>query len=390
MAISQGLGRILEKDDPVLATIVDPFNIDARVRRIAQEVGREQSPELPANVDDDVRAAIVYNPIDARLFSILGEIRQRQGDTETAHVEFRKAQSLSRTELMSVQNLIGWSLQRGQIGDAVADIDTLLRRWPNRFETVAPFFLQILGSESGYDATLASLADGAPWRGGLVRYLSGQPEGVSLAEELLADLSSTDKPATPVELSTVINGRLRIGQYEQAYRSFLFSLSPAERAYEGYVYNSHFAPLSLLRPFDWEYRSQRGVELTVPNKDEPESGVRIRFLNAPVRETGMAQMVMLPPGDYTLTVEASAKNLSLPKQLRWVIYCWPKGRWISVLDIPEGSFQRRKLDLRITIPDNECEMQRLQLMSGLVTESWRYRYQGELVVYSVRMEKVGA
>jgi hypothetical protein len=386
LAILQGLGRVLEPIDPLLATYVDPTNVDARVRSLARELGAENSDETLGGVEREAKSALLYDPIDARLSSILGEVSQRRGATEEAYAYFRQAQSLSKTELLSVQSLIALSLRRGDVGSAVQDVDTLLRRWPDRFGDVASFFIPVLQDETGYAAVLQSLQRDAPWRGNLVRYLAGDRLGLDVLQELLGDLAASLVPARPAELAAVISGLMRQGQYDLAYRFFLSTLSSEERAQVGYVYNPSFAPIRLGRPFDWQVANRAGVELRFAGAGE--SGAYVRFLNAPVKEAGLRQSLVLPPGAFRLSIDASAVGLVLPKGLFWKVSCGPsRPVQVAKLDILEGSYQDRRFDVSFTIPDAGCILQQLQLSTEMMAESWRFLYQGELILHAVRIEK---
>jgi hypothetical protein len=387
MAISQGLGRILESTSPQLAIYVNPFDVDARVRYLGRLVGKDS--ESLDKVDEEATSALSFNPIDARLFGVLGTVAQLRNHPEEAYLRFTQARALSRTELSSVQSLIGIALQRGEVSEAVQDIDTMLRRRPDRFSEIAPFFLPLLRDEEGYTAILDALAKDAPWRSPLVRQLSTDPEGLSLVERLLGDLAAADKPARPTELAMVLNGLVRQGQHEQAYRFFLFTLSDEEKAYGGYVYNSTFAPVKLARRFDWQYADKPGVEVRLSAQDgENPQGAHIRFLNAPIKEVGIGQTTMLPPGKYQLVVEGSGTNLSLPKGLFWVIDCVGGQRaQVAKSAVPEGSFRNRRFNVAFSVPDEGCPLQQLRLSTDLVAVSWRFRYQGEFIAHSVRIEK---
>lgn len=392
MIISQGLGRVLETSDPVLASYVDPFGADQRVRAIANDLREDASAEELSDAAEQARRALVFNPVDPRLFSILGEVRARQGDQQGALSEFELARSLSKTEQLSVQRLIAASLQRGDIALAMTDIDTLLRRWPQRFDALAPFFVPVLSDQRGYDAVLASLQNGAPWRVRLVHYLAQQAEGVGLAEQLLGDLAANGTSVAPGEISAVITGRLRRGQYELAHRFFLFTLSPEEQGLAGYVFNSTFKPIRLQRYFDWHYPRVAGVDVQniVGETAASAGGAQIRFLNTPIKDTGLGQILLLPPGDYELAVQASATGLILPKGLFWSLSCGERGKGIGRLDLTEGSYRGRAFGLKFTVPETGCEVQYLRLVTDLVAESWRFRYQGEITMHSVRLEKVAA
>jgi hypothetical protein len=119
--------------------------------------------------------------------------------------------------------------------------------------------------------------------------------------------------------------------------------------------------------------------------------VRLRFLNAPLKEIGLAQMLLLPPGTYQLSTNISGRSLKLPKGLFWTVTCSDGGSLeLAHLELPEGSFEQRKLSAEVNVPASGCGLQVLKLGTALIAESWRFRYQGELILHEVRIEKVAA
>ncbi|MFC3322086.1 hypothetical protein [Mesorhizobium cantuariense] len=281
----------------------------------------------------------------------------------------------------------------GDLSKAVGEIDTLLRRWPERFPVIAAGMPAILSDPNGYQAVLAATKAGAPWRANLFSALGQDPRGLRAANQLLLDLAGSGSPPTSKELSAVINGYIRQKEYEAAYRLFLFSLSDQERTLGGYIFNGGFEPVRSGKPFDWQLHDRSGLEITFAGSGdvgESDSGATIRFLNTPVKNAALQQYVELPPGSYRISLIASARNLKLPKQLFWSIRCADPAAEIARFNIPEGTFNRQDLSLDFAIGPSACPMQLLRLETAAIAESWRFRYVGTLVMHKLSIERVSS
>jgi hypothetical protein len=388
IATSLGLGRFLEIRDPEAAALVSPFNTDVQVRVISAAVPAATQSDQLAHLEAQTRQALALNRVDARLFSILGEVKRLQGDDRAARAHIAQSRRLSKTEIYSLERSIVWALEEGRTEDAVSDIDILLRRWPARFEEVARVFPALLSTEAGFSAAVRAINEGAPWRRALFGLLGRTREGLATGERLILDLSKSSSPATPAEISAIIGGHLREKEYQSAYSLFLFTLADDEKKHNGYVYNASFEPVALGRPFDWQVTKQSGVELDLPSRSTSSlagQGALLRFLNAPLKDIGLQQTLLLPPGEYHLSTIVTGRALKLPKGLFWTLEC-AGGAEIGRLDLPEGTFEDRRLVTELTVPASGCELQVLKLRTGLIAESWRFRYQGGLSVHDVRIE----
>ncbi|WP_292862274.1 hypothetical protein [Mesorhizobium sp.] len=337
--------------------------------------------------------ALRFNVADARLYSLIGEIRYRQGETDEAFRLFDRARTLSKTEIHALQRSIDRSVRAGDLARAVGEIDILLRRWPDQFAVVAAGWPAILANAEGYQAVLAAIRSEAPWRSKLFASLGQNPRGLAGANQLLLDLAGSDTPPTSKELSAVINGYIKQKQYGPAYRLFIFSLSEHERKLGGYIFNGGFDPGVSGKPFDWVVHDRSGLEITFAgSRDAGESdrGATLRFLNTPVKNAALQQYIQLPAGSYRISMNASATNLRLPKGLFWSLRCIDPSLEIARFNIPEGTFNRRSLSLDFTVGPAVCPIQSLRLETEAIAQSWRFRYVGTLVMHKLSIERVSS
>lgn len=390
-ASSIGLSRFLETETPAVSLALDPLNVDALIGEISGDLSDTSNPpDLNALL---VKAAggVRSDVADARLYSLMGEIKYRQGEKVEAYELFDQARKLSKTEIHALQRSIGREIETGDLPEAVGQIDTLLRRWPDQFSVVAESMPTILSDAGGYQAALAALRAEAPWRATLFAALGRTTEGVDAANRLLLDLTGSNAPPTSGELSAVISGDIRQKKYERAYRLFLFSLSDRERTLGGYIFNGTFEPVPSGKPFDWQIRDQPGLEVTFAtsqNAVEGEGGATVRFLNTPVKDSALQQYVALPPGSYKISLIASARSLKLPKDLFWSIRCIDPAAEIARFNIPEGTYNRLNLSQDFSIGQAACPLQLLTLQTAAIAESWRFRYVGTLVMHKLTIERL--
>ncbi|RWM95849.1 MAG: hypothetical protein EOR84_14855 [Mesorhizobium sp.] len=392
-ASSIGLSRFLETETPTVSLALDPLNVNALIGEITNDLNdASNAPDLDAMLAK-LESALRFDLADARLYSLIGEIKYRKGEQDRAYEFFDQARKLSKTEIHALQRSIGRSIETGDLSGAVGEIDILLRRWPNQFPAIVEGLPTILSNPDGYQAVLAAIRAAAPWRADLLVALGRTPAGLDLANRLLLDLTGSSAPPNQSELSYVIHSSIRQNKYEQAYRLFLFSLSDQERNLAGYVFNSTFEPTFSGKPFDWQVGDQSGLEVkfaTSRDAVEGEGGVTVRFLNTPVKNTALQQYIQLPPGSYKASLAATARSLRLPKELFWSIRCVGPAGEIARFNIPEGTYNRQALSQEFSVGATGCPMQLLKLETAAIAESWRFRYVGTLVMHELSIERLSS
>ncbi|MES0217191.1 hypothetical protein NKL07_17620 [Mesorhizobium sp. C280B] len=392
-ASSIGLSRFLETETPAVSLALDRLNVDALISELTADLNdTNNAPDLNKLLAK-AQGALRFNLGDARLYSLIGEIKTRQGEKHEAYQLFDHAQKLSKTEILALQKSIGRNVETGDLSKAVGEIDILLRRWPDHFSAVADGMPTILSDPGGYKAVLAAIVAEAPWRSTLFAALGKTPEGLNSANRLLLDLTGSSAPPKASELASVIAGYIRQREYEPAYRLFLFSLSDEERKLGGYIFNSTFEPGSGSRPFNWQLRDQSGLEVTFATSEdavEGEGGATVRFLNTPVKEAALQQYIALPLGVYKISLIASARNLKLPKELFWSIRCVDPSGEIARFNIPEGTYNRQNLSLEFSVGPASCPLQLVRLQTAAIAESWRFRYVGTLIMHKLSIERIAS
>ncbi|MCH4543986.1 tetratricopeptide repeat protein [Ochrobactrum sp. A-1] len=380
-----GLSRSIETLAPGHAFQYDPLNSDARAALLIAALNESYERSSLEDLLGVTYAGLLFSPLDARFHSLLGELRLRSGDNEEAHRLFLQAHRLSHTEVHALQYLIEHAIETGDYAEAVEYIDVLLRRWPDRADAVFPLLPQLLTHKTAYATIAAAMATDAPWRARLLNGLARQEEGLGFAYQLLLELADTTHPAKQGEISTVIRGFMSAKRYDEAYRLFRFTIPQEERALAGFIYNSAFLPSSLSSlPFSWQYRNSRAAEIRLPAVGTL-SGASVNFLSAPAKDIVLHQTLVLAPGRYRLVAEVDASSLRAPRALYWRVRCQDQREELLRLDIPEGSYQGRRLEADFDV--TKCALQRIELATDVIAESWQNRYSGQVRFHFVTIER---
>ena len=367
MAVSlSGLSRSIEEAAPDQALIFNPLNAEARVNSL---VGLLNQPDGAPSDDllDSISTGLATDPIDARFHSLLAETRLRQGDRVEAYRLFEQALALSRTELHALKHLVVRAVEAGNFGEAVKHLDQLLRRWPGHGEEIYPVLPALLADGAGYEALIAAMAEGAPWRGAALRALASEEAGLGQAYRVLMGLAATPRPAASNEIASVLRGFLRAERHEEAYRLFRFTLPPGEQTLAGFVHNAGFSPGAAASPFSWTYRNTRSAEIRF-SEDAANPGANVRFLNTPAKDISFSQSLVLPEGRYRLTVEAEITGLRAPRSLYWQLTCSKPRSELARIELPEGNHRSQTLQAEFDVAG--CVLQRLILRTDVIAESW--------------------
>lgn len=388
-----GLSNFYRTTDPQRALSLNPLNIAASKDLLIAAINAPDGAFAGQELGTVAQRAIQYTPIHAPARGLLGEILHGQGDENAANAVFEVALSLSKTESTALQRTLATAVRNGDNATAMSKLDILFRRWPSQFASFAPAIPYLLSQPDGYQVALSALREDPPWRPQFLRYLNGDPGTVDLAYRLQLDLNSNTRESRPGELGGTLSALLRNGQYDFAHRLFLLTLNEADRANNGYLFNSSFELEPSGRPFDWSLRSQPGVRVSRDTRDTSkgeDATLTVQFLGKPVKRIGVEQFLYLPPGNYELAVDLDVSNLKTPKGLFLNIDCIDPRRTVSRLDIPSGSYRDKVLTTEFTLADSSCNMLKLGMGTDLIAESFRYRYSGTLSIRNISVRKTAA
>ncbi|RST87105.1 hypothetical protein EJC49_07505 [Aquibium carbonis] len=384
------LSRLVEETDPELALSLFPFNAEATAHRVEKILDAQPAQEdLPA-IEALLDGALRLHAGQARLQSLRSEVLLRRGDRDGAVEGFQQALRLSKTESAALQRTIAWSIESHDVSGAIQNIDILLRRHPAKIRDLAGLFSALVATEEGYAELRQRLAVMPPWRGAVFAQIAADPARLAAGSSLLIDLHEAGAPVGDWEVSTIIQALIREGRALEAYNLFLGTQSDEDVALGGYIHDSGFEGPASSKPFNWQIRGRPGhaiERLPHPAFATEPSGLLIQFNGTPVKDMHVRQVLHLPPGHYELAIEVSAANARLPKGLFWSLQCLSPSREIARLDIPEGSYRGETISARFELPPTGCPLQVISVHTGVIAESWKDRYAGNVAVRRLHVRK---
>jgi hypothetical protein len=213
------------------------------------------------------------------------------------------------------------------------------------------------------------LAQEPPWRKDFLSYLPRAAIDVQTASTLIAEMRATASAPQSSELAPFIDRLIADGAIGQAYSLWLNSLTEAQLARAGYIYNGDFeAKLAQLGSFDWTVmRAKNVVARTTPNAADNRGMVlEVAFVNAQISYRNIFQRLMLPAGRYSLTGYYKANDLENDRGLVWRVYCVIAGqkafgKRLGESPAMKGTQDWTAFEINLDIPDRDCGAQILQL-----------------------------
>lgn len=373
------MSRNNEVTDPEFALSINPLNAEAAVNLVVGELNGAAEPDL-AVLEGVASQLISFAPADARAYSILGAVQDRLGDRVKAASLYETALVRSKSELHALLRLAQTRLDESDTAGALEYIDLLLRRWPAYWENVTPILKAAASDPEAAPILESKLNEMPPWRTRAVALLAQDRASLGMLRRLIVT-SPDEVKATPTWLSerdAIVAALVGIQAYSEAYSLFLSTLTGQEARVSAYVFDGGFElPLSRSY-FGWRVQKPGATEVrTGAMDDSGNTGLRVRFLDSPARPAIVSQNVVLPFGRYKLAVDVSASSLKAPKSLYWSVRC-SEGPALAMLEVQEGTYAQRSIEVDVDVPASNCQRQVLSLDTGVRTESWRDRYQGEV------------
>jgi len=379
LIVLNGVSNLLAETDPGTALVLNPFNTNASVNLVVAGLS-VPDPASPGDLRTASEAALRSAPGDARLYSMLGAVYDRDGQGVAAETLYDAALSHSRTEIHALLSKLQRSIGRADYVAALGYADTSLRRWPNYREQVLPAFPVALADPAARTELARMLSSQTPpWRGTVIQRLLQSVDGLVFVRELLLAEVQSGKTPGAGEVGATISALVNAGAPGPAYQFFLLTMDAEERAVSGYVHDARFTRPPRARYFGWNFRSDAAADVSFP---APDGGLRLRFLDSPARLGNLTQTLRLPAGDYRMEVVASTIDLRAPKGLFWRLRC-RGGAALAELDTAAGTYDGRSETADFTVPASGCPLQSLTLATNINTGSWRDRYSGTVTFEAV-------
>lgn len=393
-------GQFLLNASPRSALRFNPFSMDARIR-IAMDAltGRNEIP--PGELREMVAAGIILAPADARPLSLMGMIEAQAGNSRLAARFFSAALSMLPTEIQALNHSLVYAVQDGDMQRAVYFLEIIARRWAKTWPDVEPVLPVLMANEAAL-REIGKRFSTEPIRSLLINSLCRSPDTLRYAYSILLSWHQKGLHGLDPLINRATKRLIAAGRDRDAFLLFRLTRTGVARQMKGFVYNGAFGlPLSG-NPFDWRLYRQAGVDMQViprpPHATRRHLGggggsgkvLALRFLNNPIQFDNVVQLNRLGPGDYRFQVTYSTGELRTPEPLKIAIDCLQNRDRLGSAQFESGDLPMMQTDFAFRVPSHGCAMQRIHILNGNVTESWKNRYRGALYLHEATIHFLGS
>lgn len=390
IVLSSTISNIVELKYPDLAMRLNPLNNNALIQMITDDLETGDAGNLSQAEQLAISGAYLSRG-DARIFSMLGVVSERQGNNDKAQMLFEHALTLLPTEGYALLNRFGHHIRNKRPLEAVELADIIYRRWRNDlWPLLDSYWPYILSDSQAFQKAVHLFdksRDGKKYlMASIFSGLEENPENIKYAQALVAEWIVLKSENTQTLINQLVDAWLFLKKPDQAYSQFISSLDEKQKVEIGYVFNSKFILQPTHNFFDWTIQRQKGLVteiVKIPNTGE--SVLELSFQNSPVEIKSIWQNLKLPSGVYELSSRYMTSDFSVPKPVRIFIGCNGKEPLVE-LPLADSDEKTTQQKIRFEIPNEDCEIQRLWLGTEFLAVSWKNRFSGTLRLFEVSIE----
>ena len=323
---------------------------------------RQLDEARPAAARATARRLLAAEPLEGRGFRVLAAAARQAGDNAQALALYEIAARRSPRDLAARAWLAEHYLVSGRYRAGLAQIDAILRKAPSRERLLLPVIAR-MAADPVFASELTGLLARRPlWRANLLATLETQNPGA--ATVLITGLGRHGG-LTVAETDDWLNRLMRVGRWLEAHAYWAATLPAGQPALSA-VYNGDFATLPSNRGFDWRRTPSPGVDLAFVSDGAPGKPgftAHASFRDRPVSALNLEQPLLLPPGNYRLSVRMRADRLASEQGLQWWISCDGAAEPVGSSSGVGGTFAWRIATADFAIPASGCAGQWLRLQN---------------------------
>ncbi len=319
-----------------------------------------------AAIRDMVVTSLRREPLNYRGLTLLGRIADLSADdgADAAKSFYELAARLSPRASEAHYWLMRHNADRKDYAQALRQADTLLRTVSRAGPAVMPTLAKFAETPEAVEHLKGLLVGNPKWRR---QFLEALPRYITDARTplgLLIALKDTEHPPTVAELRGYLNFLAARNLHELAYYTWLQFLPQERLASTGLVFNGGFDEKPTGFPFDWVISAGTGtiVEVLPVPGEAGRTALQIQFTDGRVQFGGVAQSLLLSPGQYTLTGRYRGELIG-KRGLRWRLVCFGSPR-VLITETPMhlgNIISWREFRQDFAVPATGCEAQQVRL-----------------------------
>lgn len=339
-----------------------------------------------AEAEATARRLLAEEPLQGVAFRLLAQAADGEGRRQDAFRLYLLAEKHAPRDLQARAWLTQRYLEQGDVGQALVQVDRILRMSPQRARSIHPVLVQMARDPGFADALAEMLRRDPPWRAGVLTALRDPRNGDPLAAGRVMQGLQNRGGVKPEEYAQWLDSLMAQGRWGEAYARWAGKASKPDGRLR-LVYNGGFEEIPSGIGFDWRLRRVPGVLLQFePGSGAAGQAVYLHFLDRRVPHAGLEQPLLLSPGRYRLDMRMRAQALRSELGLQWVIACQGPAGVVARTEAIAGTFAWRAFAVDIEIPTAGCPGQWLRLVNP-VPSGAAQRVVGELWVDNVAITR---
>jgi hypothetical protein len=318
------------------------------------------SPADLEEAESRARSTLRREPLNSVAVSLIGAIRERQGNLADSERMMKAAVAINHRENVASLWLFNHSLSHRDYDQAFLSADMLLRREERFVPQLEPQIINSLEDPAAIEPLGRRLAKRPGWRAPLTELLGASKTNASGLFTLYAAIKKAGGEISPNELSALLNRLLSEQRYEEAYLDWIILLPDSATSKLTYVYDGDFSGLPEFRPFGWNFTngSSSYVE-SPPGRGDPALHV---VYDGVANRQFPAQLLVLPVGRYTFTGDVMSATPATEGRMEWTISCVRQtgNEELARAPAPNTAGEWRRFSMALSVPPG-CPAQMLAL-----------------------------
>lgn len=318
--------------------------------------GPEEQPADTTSTTDRLHAA----PLDGDAFADLAVAMRNEGDPEATLALHRIAERRDPRDLRIRVWLAERLLRAGKYGEALEQLDVVLRLSPEARATLPTLMVQWTDDPDFATALATKLREDTSWRAGVIGALRADIERHGVGAIFAALRKSGD--LDDAELTRWLDALMQAGKWGLAYSYWASALDLPPGAALPMLYNGGFEQAPSQQGFDWRTERHAGTYTEFePGQGAHGNAAHLVFHGRPVEAADLEQALALAPGRYDVSMRMKAAALRSDQGLQWIVVCHGQSRPLTAGERLEGSFDWRGSVLEFEVPEASCPGQWLRL-----------------------------
>ena len=340
-SLGEQRGAIEDRSDSA-ATVLHPLKTET-VR--ADLIASVQEDAL-GDFDEQISLLTARAPLDELPYEIELAKALSLGDVELARSFADQAMARQPRSLAARLFALSIAAQAGNFTQVIDDYERLIELRAIDRNTLSDALIGVFRASGDWSALVEYLKTAPATGQGLVRKLMNESVAAADLQSLIA--------LYPEQQSHYLDRLVRDGAYLEAYEAWQTFTGVMGETLDEIPFNPTFEEQSAPPPFNWlisrdraEFQSRGGLYITYLGTERP--------LMA-------RQIVSAPPGDYELSTQALGRMPEDGGSLEWILSCLGSNTQIANSRIELQTIsQPEQFEITLTIPDEDCAFQRLDL-----------------------------